>query len=365
MDKFKTAWQYIFDGHFIVSFVRWMTRTGGNIGESAFLLATLWVIINAVAHVLLTWFMPTHMIELINYLAVIAFSALPELIIIPVIGVCFSHWALARQGNKSAWLWAILYTIPAIVFLVMTIITVSTFVSTGGTNFVPADGAQLVVRCLAGWLYAAVNMLFAQLGKPHYASIMSRLETDHANHLAQIEADHVDNVSRLKADHSDKVSRLETDNLRQVSELEDKITGLNREMDAVIASFTAEKSQIVESYSVKIEHLSLQLEMQNQTVYKLSERASSLEFQGLENYPIVVSEWLKNGLSTVSLEVINRDTGHSKRKILATKLRTSARNKELYLVSSVVDWLRRTPPPESVNGRSNIVSIEEYIEQEA
>src|SRR2546430_8684766 len=126
------GYNWLISGKPLVSFVRQLTITSGNIAESAFLLATLWVITNAVAHTLLTWFMSIRLIELFNYFAVIAFSALPELIAIPIIVVCFTHWCTAvKRKDKVACVWAILYSIPTTVFVVMTIWAITSFVSTG------------------------------------------------------------------------------------------------------------------------------------------------------------------------------------------------------------------------------------------
>jgi len=304
MDKFKKAWQYIFNGHFIVSFVRWVVVTGGNIAESAFLLATLWVTVNAVAHTLLTWFMPVRMIELLNYLSVIAFSALPELIIIPVIGVCFSHWVLFKQHkNRSACTWGILYTIPTIVFLIMTILTITMFVSTGGTHFVPATGWQLVVRCLSGWMYAAVNMLFQKLGEPHYASLMTKKDAE---------------IKRLNAE----LEQLKLENETELNELKS-------------------------SYSIEREELLIELNSQNEQINQLSERASSLSREPLLNYPIVAIDWMENRKRTVSIDELIAATGVTKQKIAAAirsgKLQKDNRNKDLIRVSSVIEWLKSIP----------------------
>src|SRR5215469_27745 len=76
-----SALGYFLNGHAVVSFVRWMARTAGYIAESALMLATLYVTLNSVAHTLVTWVMPGSMIEALNYLSVVAFSLLPELIV--------------------------------------------------------------------------------------------------------------------------------------------------------------------------------------------------------------------------------------------------------------------------------------------
>jgi len=325
LQKLESFYKWFISGIWFVQVMRQVIITGGNIAESAFLLATLWVIINAVAHTLLTWVMPTHMIELVNYLSVIAFSALPELIIIPVIIICFSHWSVAvKQKSIASGVWAVLYSIPAAFFLVMTIIAITTFVSTGGTHFVPADGIQLVIRCLSGWMYAVVNMLFKKLGEPHYASRFEDLETA----LTQKQ----DEIERTKT-HFENALRTANANFKNA-------------MDAKQSEFDDRLKLIIEQSQTEIERFQNLLESQDVQFQKLSERASSLSSQGLENYPKVVNELVEKRVKTVSVDVLSELTGISKRKIASAKtLQRHNRNKDLIMVNSVIEWLKTIPLP--------------------
>jgi hypothetical protein len=187
-NKLKHLYHGFISGMWFVHIVRQLVVTSGNIAESAFLLATLWVITNAVAHTLVTWIMDAHTIELINNLSTIAFGALPELIFISVVCTCFNHWsATIRQKSKASGTWAILYTIPACFFAVITISAITTFVSTKGVQTIPMDPAWLVIRCLSGWFYAVINMLFQKLGEPHYASNLESLKTSLEEKQTEIE----------------------------------------------------------------------------------------------------------------------------------------------------------------------------------
>lgn len=308
----KPVYRWFISGIWFVNIVRQIVVTGGNIAESAFLLATLWVIVNAVAHKLLTWIMPTHIIELINYLSVIAFSALPELIIIPVTIICLTHWfeAIQRKSKVSA-TWALCYTIPTVVFFVMTIAAITTFVSTGGSTLVPIDGPQLVVRCLAGWMYAVVNMLFKKLGEPHYASNMQGLKTA----LTQKQEE----IQQLK------------------SQFEQTLIAKQNEFEYQLSEVTYHSKN-------QIEHFQNLLDTQNEHVKKLSERAFSLERNGLENFPKVVSELIDQDVKTVSVDRLSELTGISKRRINANKsLQRHSRNRDLIMVNSVIEWLKAMP----------------------
>jgi hypothetical protein len=52
---------YITSFKWVIDLVRWMVTTAGNIAESAFLLATVYVTTNTVAHLLVTWVLPAQM----------------------------------------------------------------------------------------------------------------------------------------------------------------------------------------------------------------------------------------------------------------------------------------------------------------
>ena len=324
-EKIASTYKTFISGMWFVHIVRQLVVTSGNIAESAFLLATLWVITNAVAHTLVTWIMDAHTIELINNLSTIAFGALPELIFISVVCTCFNHWsATIKQKSKASGTWAILYTIPACFFAVITISAITTFVSTKGVQTIPMDPAWLVIRCLSGWFYAVINMLFQKLGEPHYASNLESLKTSLEEKQTEIErlTSHFENALKTANSHF-------------------KIA-----MDAKQTEFEDHLKLVIEQSKTEIEYFQNLIESQNEQVKRLSERASSLTLTGLENYPKVLTELVNQEIKTVSVDDLSELTGISKRRINAAKtLQRTSRNKDLILVSSVVEWLKTMPIP--------------------
>jgi hypothetical protein len=172
-------YHYITSFKWVIDIVRWMVTTAGNIAESAFLLATVYVTTNTVAHLLVTWILPAQMIVTLNQISTMAFSVLPELIIAQALKITFDHWKVVWRSPKrvDAWIWACSYTIPTLVFLIMTILTISTFVNFEAVNATPpqATGPMLVIRCLAGWSYGMVQILFVSIGKQGYIDILDEL----------------------------------------------------------------------------------------------------------------------------------------------------------------------------------------------
>lgn len=174
--------RYIVTGAWIVDLVRWLVDTGGNIAESAFVLATVYVTINTVAHLLVSWLLPDSLITSLNQISVIAFSVLPELIVVAAMVITFDHWKMVVNTRRfDAWVWAIAYTLPTLVFLGMTIYTITSFVSfeaANSTTSPQATGAILVIRCLAGWSYGIAQMLWVKRGKKGYAGVVADLKSE-------------------------------------------------------------------------------------------------------------------------------------------------------------------------------------------
>jgi len=173
--------RYLLFFRWVVDIARWLINTGGNVAESAFLLATVYVTINTVAHLLVAWVRPPNVILTLNQVSVIAFSVLPELIIFAAIKTTFDHFKLAAATKRiDAWAWAIAYVLPTSVFLYLTIATISSFVSVEAVSASApqATGAMLVTRCLAGWSYGMLQMLFVKIGHEGYSNLFERLHAE-------------------------------------------------------------------------------------------------------------------------------------------------------------------------------------------
>lgn len=63
-------------------------------------------------------------------------------------------------------------------------------------------------------------------------------------------------------------------------------------------------------------------------------------------YPEIESKWLAMGRKTATMKEIQEITGHSRRRLNKAPFARSSRNKELILVSSVLEWLKTAPKPE-------------------
>jgi hypothetical protein len=79
----------------------------------------------------------------------------------------------------------------------------------------------------------------------------------------------------------------------------------------------------------------------------------------IKRYPKVGSIWIEKGVKSVSIEEIVEVTGHSKRLVSSAPLQRTSRNKDLILVTSVIEWLKTAPLPESIEKRE-----EQMVEDE-
>ncbi len=177
--------QYIFSLQWIVDIVRWLIGRGGLIAESAFLLATLFVTLEVVANKLVTWIVwSPDFLSLLNQLCLTAFTALPELIIFQAIAITFDHWQMVIRNKDriDCLAWAIAFTIPTVLFLVLTIITICSFINIESvartTVTFQSGGIMLTIRCLTGWWYGMCSALFAKRGKKGYTAQFDLLQTE-------------------------------------------------------------------------------------------------------------------------------------------------------------------------------------------
>jgi hypothetical protein len=244
----------------------------------------------------------------LSQLAVSAFTSLPEIILGLAVVTTYGHIkSFCFHRKKSSIVWAVLFGLPTVVFASLTIWTLASSALQIGYEMPPV---LVATRVLAGYDYGFLSMLFVLIGEP----------------------DNADYVSGLKAD----------------------IERLNQEIDRLKTTFASELNQLKHQAKVTLEEKQSELEQfqtllksQNEQVLKLAEKASSLELRDLESYPKVIDELISTGAKTVLYDDIARLTGHSKQRIAKAKLQRHSRNKNLVMVSSLTEWLKTAPLPET------------------
>lgn len=336
-NTFKKVGKNLITWQWVESLFNWTLKSGGTLASILFLAAGIWLsVLNAVKGFIAA-IMPTTTATMITYLAKTSFTALPEIILFLSALNTLDQIRMIRETDKGtlqrkmAWTWAWLFGLPTAGFIGYALFNIAG--SLLSADYTMPD-AVIVLRGLTCFVYALLVFIYNERGRECFASMVADLKA---------------NTAIMEAEYTSKIAALND----QIEFLKDR--------------FVQEKNALVEQYSSEVSELSNKLLTQTYAVNKLSERASSLASQGLENYSNEVNSWLESGLSTLTLERIVEATGHSKRKVLAAKLKTSTRNKQLYLVSSVLEWLRKTPPPmtitEEVESVSNVIDLEAYREE--
>ena len=308
--------------------------------------------INSSVHPMVLTMMSEQKSVQLSYIATTIFTALPELIVAMALVTTINHCKNIRRERKCwyTWVWPILFGLPSMVFLYISIMTVSCSVLK--VNYVMPDWG-IVSRALAGYTFAIVYLLYEKLGEPCYASERKAMEQTIADQKMEMEQAN-EKAQRALAEKQSEIKQVTS---RFEEALKTANSNFTIAMQSKQSEFEYQIKAIVEEGKNRIEHLQNLLETKSMQVEKLSERASSLEREELAFYPKVQSLWIEKAKRTVSIDEIVDVTGLSKQRIRAAitggKIARDNRNKELFRVSSVVEWLKTIPVNGTSNGRND------------
>lgn len=288
--KLDRVWQQLITWQWTKRLLHWLIISAGTASELAFLLASIWISLNASVHALVLMFINEALAAHMTELATAAYIALPEMILGLAFVTTISHIRMAYHHDKTAWIWAIMYGLPTVIFLLLSLITLGNSVANIDYQL-PAW--LIVLRAIAGYWYAFTSLLYSQLGIPQEADRLQEKEAI----LAQVR--------------------------EEKAALEITIRRLNEQLEE-------QKRLLAESKKAEL------------ALIKVMNKSSE---PALQAYSEECITWLKSGIKTASVEEINRYTGISKRRIrnaiTSGNLQTAPRNKELILVSSLEHWLQK------------------------
>jgi len=308
---------YILSWQWVKKFLYWLVVSAGTVSECIFLMASLWISVNATVHPLMLKVVSEAVSETLSQLSVASFTSLPEVIVGLAFVTTYGHIKTYCLHKKSSALtWGILFGLPTLVFMVLSLWTLGSSSLHIGYEMPPFI---IATRALSGYLYGFLSMIFVLIGKPDYADLVSSKESI--------------------------IFNLEEIIVNQREKMEAEIEQQKNKMQTIISNLTNE----LETVNVRL------IESTNQT-RRLVQRAESLERTGIEDYPNVISEWIEKGVKTEVAAI----TGHSKRRLCKAPFQRHNRNKDLIIVSSVIDWLKTAPLPDT-----KVVSMDDYIEKDA
>lgn len=302
-------WQWV------KKFVYWIVVSAGTVAECIFLIASIWVSLNATVHPLMLKVLSEAQTFTFSELSISAFTALPEIILgLAVVTTYGQIKAYCLHGRNSSLTWSILFGLPTLVFAGLTIWTLCASALQIG-YIMPAF--LIATRVLAGYVYGFVTMLFVLIQEP----------------------DNADYVTGLKSDHSSEVATLN-----------DKIVMLNNTIEESKVDFADAIEQFKCDFEVRLNEkdsalneLRMISKSQNEQVKQLTDKASSLVRHDLANYPKVVSELIETGKATIQIDEAVNLTGISKRRLNNANLKRHSRNRDLIMVNSLIEWLKTVP----------------------
>src|SRR6266516_3318942 len=157
---------FFLNGHCIVALARWVIRVSGYVAESALLFAVLWISATSVAPQLVELFISAQLMQRLIWLALVTLALIPEIILGNAIINAAARWLSVVRDRHSvmAWVWAIAFTIPTLLFLILTALTLNTLASADG-NVVQASAGLVGLRCFAGWSYGLLELVYTGIGR--------------------------------------------------------------------------------------------------------------------------------------------------------------------------------------------------------
>ncbi len=157
---------FFINGHAIVVLGRWVIRVSGYVAETALLFAVLWITGTSIAPNLVELVITANVMQYLVSLALVVLALIPEIILANAIVNAVRHWltVLRNRRSVSAWIWAVAFTIPTILFFILTAITLNTLGGNGG-NIVQASTQSVNLRIDAGWMYGLLELTYAGVKK--------------------------------------------------------------------------------------------------------------------------------------------------------------------------------------------------------
>lgn len=348
----------------------WIVRSAGKLSGLAFLLASIWMSVHATEQSLLNKYMGDFLVSQIQYWATNTYIVLP-VCILPLSLIQAFEYLKTWRYHKTIWhtsgLWFAAYTLPALVFLIIDISIIS---NSGGTNTNYILPDYLVsARSITAYSYGLIAFLHHFIGKPQHADRLAKKDliiADKDGLIGNLRKENESNLSELRKEKDALIETLQRNNevnLSQWQKEKDVLTeSLEKQNAFNLSALRKEKDALIEDLKKQNEILQLELknqkaEMENQKTLlaeskkrqeEMIEEANKNDEAALQAYSEECIKWLKSGIKTANAEEISKFTGHGKRKIenLISKgiFQLSPRNKELILVSSLVEWLKDNPP---------------------
>ncbi len=302
--------------------VYWVIMSAGTMSEMAFLVASLWMTINASVHPFMLIFMSEQFSRHLSELATMAYVALPECILALAIVTTLGHWRTWRQQHaRTAGYWLLAFGVPTAMFLILSMITLGCSVLSVTFQLPPV---LVVIRALAAYVYALAAILYVFVGREQEADRLAAKD----QLIAQIRKHCAGLLRSVRNQKSQEIAQLR----QEITRINDLLTSKNDELISL-------KDVLARSENQQTELL--------RSLHKSDNSA-------LEVYGQAVIDWINSGDKSVFISEIISYTGHRKavidKAISRGLLVKTPRNAERITTDSLANWLRNTPAPERKTG---------------
>jgi hypothetical protein len=333
---FKIVGHYLFTWEWTKALVYWLILSAGTASDLFFLFASLWMSINANVHDFVLTLMSEETAKYVTYLATTAYVALPIFIVGLAVVQAVGHIKMWKIGGFWSRFWAILFGIPAVIFLVMDFITISCSVASV-TFEMPMF--FVILRADSAFIFAFGSLIFFFLGKPQERERLAKKDT----RIDELQAEMASSLATLATEKDNFIAALR-------AEKDKLIADLTKEKTSMLASAAQEKESLLSTIDAKndeIESLKSLLSQTQKGFLELNKAVNQSEETALQAYGEECINWLNSGVKSANVLDIARYTGLTTTKIKNAfkrgELRKAPNSKDdnpLILVSSLVPWLK-------------------------
>jgi hypothetical protein len=284
--------------------VYWLILSAGTASDLIFLVASLWMSVNANVHVFILQFVTEKQAENITSLATTAYVALPIFIVGLAVVETVNHLKMWNSGGFWPRLWTVIYGIPAVTFLVMDFVTISCSV-VNVTFEMPAF--FVVLRADSAFIFAFGSLIYFFLGKPQEKERLAAKD----NTIAGLRAEMAAALAMLKQEKDDLLATF-------TQEKTTLLADFNNERTAILSKTGQEKDSLLAKIDVQsdeIESLKSMLTETQRGYTELHKAVNRSEEDALQGYGEVCVSWLKSGIKSADVPTIIHYTGLSTAKI--------------------------------------------------
>lgn len=334
--RLAITWDYIIHWKWAKWLLYWIVMSAGTVSELTFLTASVYMSLNSNVHTLMLRGMSEDFTVRLTEISTAAYIALPECILGLALVTTINHFKLwfhlgwKNQKNHTPAIWGAMFGLPTLVFIVLSVVTLG-FAAANATFTMPMP--FVIVRATAAYTYGIFAFLYWFLGQPAEADRLRKKDeriTELDQQITDLTQDIEKKTNELTQELAKQKAEFEQQIALQKAQFELTIGGLNQELDQRTGEVNAARNA------------------QRRLVEEMKQSSEDV----LLAYGQELIDWINGPTKSATMQDIIRYTGLHFNKvnnaIKQNKFRkapNSNPDNPLYILTSVVAWLRTLPPP--------------------